>query len=87
MSEPLICSQGGIPYNKAHLDAKDARIGALEAEIGRLRAAALPFAQHDWMDADLEDDNCKLTRGSGPITVGHWRVLRRALEGKDASQR
>lgn len=41
--------------------------------------AALPFAQHDWMDAELEDDNCKLTKHSGPITVGHWRALRSAL--------
>jgi hypothetical protein len=54
----------------------------LEAEIERLRTAALPFAQHDWMDAKLEDDNCKLTQHSGPVTVGHWRRLRAALEGK-----
>lgn len=48
-------------------------------EIERLRTAALPFAQHDWMDAELEDDSCKLTKHSGPVTVGHWRALRAAL--------
>ena len=36
---PLQCSQGGIPYNKKHLDAKDKRIEELEAENERLRAA------------------------------------------------
>lgn len=47
--------------------------------MAALIAAALPFAQHDWMDAELEDDNCKLARHSGPVTVGHWRALRAAL--------
>jgi hypothetical protein len=50
-----------------------------QAEIIRLRAVAAPFAAHDWMDAELEDDSCKLTRHSGPVTVGHWRKLRAAL--------
>lgn len=36
IDEPLICSQGGIPYNKPHLDAKDAEIERL-----RHRNAAL----------------------------------------------
>lgn len=31
--EPLLVSQGGIPYNKVHLDAKDAEIDRLRAEI------------------------------------------------------
>lgn len=35
--EPLMCSLGGIPFNKAHLDAKQARISQLEAENARLR--------------------------------------------------
>lgn len=37
--EPLYCSQGGIPYNKAHLDAKDAeieRLRQLYAERGEM---------------------------------------------------
>lgn len=59
-----------------HLKAWDCE----HAENERLRAALRPFAAHDWMDAELEDDNCKLARGSGPITVGHWRAARRALE-------
>lgn len=46
----------------------------------RLRIAATPFAEHDWCDAALEDDNCQLTRHSGQITVGHWRALRAALD-------
>jgi hypothetical protein len=37
---PIICSQGGIPYNKAHLDAKDARIAELSAAL-KAKAAAL----------------------------------------------
>ena len=51
-----------------------------ECRIAALIAAALPFAAHDWMDAELEDDSCKLTRHSGQITVGDWRKLRAALE-------
>jgi hypothetical protein len=47
--------------------------------VAALIAAALPFARHDWMDAELEDDNCKLTKHSGPVTVGHWRALRAAV--------
>ena len=26
IGDPLVCSAGGIPYNKAHLDARDAVI-------------------------------------------------------------
>jgi hypothetical protein len=48
-------------------------------EIEQLREAARPFAEHDWYDAELEDNNCQLTRHSGPVTVGHWRALRTAL--------
>lgn len=50
-----------------------------ECRIAALVAAALPFAQHDWYDAELEDDSCKLTKHSGPVTVGDWRALRTAL--------
>lgn len=50
-----------------------------DQETAALIAAALPFAQHGWYDAELEDDSCPLTRHSGPITVGHWRALRAAL--------
>lgn len=49
------------------------------AAVPDLLAAALPFAAHDWCDAELEDDNCKLANGSGNITVGHWRALRAAI--------
>ena len=48
-------------------------------EIERLRAAAKPFAEHDWYDAELEEDTCQLVKHSGMITVGHWRALRAAL--------
>lgn len=51
-----------------------------ECRIAALIAAALPFAEHDWYDAELEDDNCQLVRHSGPVTVGHWKALRAALE-------
>ena len=51
----------------------------VERTVEPLREAALPFAQHDWYDAELEDDSCKLTKHSGSITVGHWRALRAAL--------
>lgn len=50
-----------------------------DCRVSALLAAAAPFAEHDWMDADLEDDNCKLTRHSGKITVGDWRRLRIAI--------
>jgi hypothetical protein len=30
---PIICSQGGVPYNKAHLDARDVRIAGLSAAL------------------------------------------------------
>jgi hypothetical protein len=43
--EPVLCSQGAVPYNKAHLDAKDAQIQRLsalfhEAEADLEKAAA-----------------------------------------------
>lgn len=50
-----------------------------ECRVAALVAAAKPFADHDWYDAELEDDNCPLTRHSGPVTVGHWRALGKAL--------
>lgn len=54
--------------------------------LERLIEAAMPFAAHDWYDAELEDDNCKLTRHSGTITVGDWRKLRHAVAvAKDAA--
>lgn len=34
---PIIASQGGIPYNNAHLKAKDAEIATLRDEIARLK--------------------------------------------------
>lgn len=54
-------------------------IERLRMMLSHVEKAAVPFAQHDWMDAEQEDDNCKLTKHSGPITVGHWRALRAAL--------
>lgn len=51
-----------------------------ECRIAALLAACIPFAAHGWVDAELEDDNCKLANGSGPLTVGHWRALRAAIE-------
>ena len=32
-NEPLICSQGGVPYNKSHLDAKDEEIERLKSAL------------------------------------------------------
>lgn len=57
MSEPLICSAGGIPYNKPHLDAKDAEIERLRARVAQLEqhlAAARPLIDlaHDVGDVD-----------------------------------
>jgi hypothetical protein len=52
-------------------------------EIERLRTAAKPFADHDWYDAELEDDSCQLVKHSGNITVGDWKALRRALTGRE----
>ena len=50
-----------------------------KCRVAALIRAAAPFADHDWYDAGLEDDNCKLTKHSGPVTVGHWRALGRAI--------
>jgi hypothetical protein len=57
----------------------------LKSELEHLRAVAKPFADHDWYDAELEDDSCKLTRHSGPVTVGHWKALRAALSSQEQS--
>lgn len=35
---PVLCSQGGIPYNKEHLDAKDAQIERQASTIDELEA-------------------------------------------------
>lgn len=51
----------------------------LKEMLTHVQKAAAPFAAHDWMDAELEDDSCQLTRHSGGVTVGHWRALRAAL--------
>lgn len=48
--------------------------------LEKLIEAAAPFAEHNWYDAEMEDDDCKLTRHSGGITVGHWRFLRLAIQ-------
>lgn len=55
------------------------RFALTECRVAALVSAATPFADHDWMDAEFEDGICKLTRHSGPVTVGHWRALRDAL--------
>ena len=54
--EPLMCSAGGVPYNKAHLDAKDAEnaeqrimIASLSKEVERLRKA-LEKAREDFYE-------------------------------------
>lgn len=49
--EPLLCAAGGIPYNKAHLDAKESR-------IRRLRAA-LAFAQSAIKSGEPWTDRCE----------------------------
>lgn len=55
---PLMCSAGGVPFNKAHLDAKDVTISALraraesaEAQVERMLEAleaVLPYAESAW---------------------------------------
>jgi uncharacterized protein YlxW (UPF0749 family) len=49
--EPIVCSAGGVPYNKAHLDAKDARIRELERDLFDARAGI--------SSAESERDNLK----------------------------
>lgn len=44
--EPLQCSMGGIPFNKVHLDAREAEIERLTSENKKLRLWA-------------EDEQCK----------------------------
>lgn len=63
-------------------DKRMARLARERADLERLRkieAAARPFAEHDWYDAELEDDSCQLAKHSGMVTVGHWKALRAAL--------
>ena len=55
------------------------------AALQKLLDAAAPFVNHDWYDAALEDDNCQLTRHSGPVTVGDWRKLRLAFAEAQAA--
>lgn len=55
------------------------------AALRKLLDASVPFAAHDWMDAALEDDNCKLTQHSGAVTVGDWRALRLAVQEASAA--
>ena len=54
VKEPLYCSQGGVPYNKAHLDARDAEIRRLlhvcKDKTELLRDA---YAQNERMRAAL----------------------------------
>lgn len=38
-STPILCSQGGVPYNKPHLDAKDEEIKRLTLKLNRYEAA------------------------------------------------
>lgn len=64
-----------------------ATVALLRDRLERLRQAAAPFAAHDWMDAELEDDSCQLTRHSGPVTVGHWRALRASLPAPPADDK
>jgi hypothetical protein len=66
------------------LQCRDVIVSLCEQRAALL-VAALPFAAHDWCDADLEDDNCKLTRHSGNITVAHWRALREAIAKAESS--
>ena len=53
MDEPLICSTGGVPYNKSHLDAKDAEIARLAAENERLT--------EQWAEVKAEVTELRLT--------------------------
>ena len=90
--EPLYCSQGGIPYNKAHLDAKDAEIERLtkiaqtacnetfekQTEINRFRA------DNERLRATLQTitDLCK-TNPADPFLADNMdRIARAALEPK-----
>ena len=57
----------------------EAERDTLRIKLDHLLKAAMPFAEHGWVDAELEDDNCRLTKFSGKVTVGHWRALRAAI--------
>ena len=43
--EPIVCSAGGVPYNKAHLDAKDAEIRYLRARLAARPSLPTPDAE------------------------------------------
>lgn len=62
------------------MNTVDLRAARLEQALQKLLKASTPFAAHDWMDAELEDDNCQLATHSGTVTVGDWRKLRLAVQ-------
>ena len=69
----------------AALTTANRREGEACRALRKLLEAAVPFAAHDWMDAELEDDNCKLTQHSGAVMVRDWRALRLAIKEASAA--
>lgn len=55
--EPLVCSQGGVPINKAHLDARDNLIERLQSRLA-------------WRHEKLEGDRDHIIRQDGNWTFG-----------------
>jgi len=86
--EPLLCAAGGIPYNKAHLDAKESRIRRLQDEIERLRAAlksCIDALDSKEMEGVWQYLYAHGYQYSGPVI--DMNAARRALEGKDNETR
>ncbi len=59
--EPLYCSQGGVPYNQAHLAAKDQEIESLKATIEELR-----------QEVELWKDRCAAADQALEATIQDW---------------
>jgi hypothetical protein len=51
VEEPIIASAGGIPYNNAHLQAKEVRIAHLEGSNRRLISALRDIVRADPSEA------------------------------------
>jgi hypothetical protein len=86
----LVANRTTVSRLIASIDALLINHAEQAAEIQRLREALGPF-EREWEDmgigASLADDMLMLDADPGGeiLTVGHWRALMAALNGKDKS--
>lgn len=76
-TEPLYCSQGGVPYNKAHLDAKDAEIRRLREERRKWQEASVADRAEnkqlrDLLECALDEHDGKSGKFAPDFMPDHW---------------